>query len=401
LDSFYYGFVILFMVTVLSIQIGTSGWSYNDWIGPFYLKKSGKFSYYTGIFNTTEINSTFYKYPSSGMIWGLLRNSPPGFIFASKLPKLITHDKWLRKDKDVINDTRRFLELLRPLAERLGPILIQLRPKFTFDEHYESLEAYLEAIPKNYDWAVEFRHNSWLREESFELLSKNNVAYTIVDEPLLPPDTYITADFAYIRWHGHGTKLWYDYEYSEDQLDEWVPKIKEVTKQARRTYGYFNNHFRGNAVKNAIEMLDKMDQVSSVQKSILKKIIEFRAVDKYPNGVQSLDLYTLDEDDIGVADHLKKFTDLGRIARGEKIKNEELEVTSLGFKKIEAKIRNYYISIDMEHNFLKHDCDDWRKGLSQKRFCKHLVKLFLSIPPGVAAKILINIWNNKDLWVFE
>lgn len=389
------------MVTLLNIQIGTSGWSYNDWIGPIYLKKSGKFSFYSGIFNTTEINSTFYRYPSERMIWGILRYSPPGFIFSAKLPKLITHDKWLKKEEGVINDTRRFLELLRPLAEKLGPILIQLRPKFTFNDHYDSLEAYLESIPNNYEWAVEFRHNSWLRDETFELLSKNNIAYTIVDEPLLPPDTHITSDFAYIRWHGHGTNLWYDYEYSENQLDDWVPKIKEVTKQARRTYGYFNNHFRGNAVKNAIEMLEKIDQASSNQKSLLKKIIEYRGVDKHPTGVQPLDVYTVNEDEISVADHLKRFTDSMRISRGEKIKNKELELNSLDSEKIEASIRGYYINIDIGNNYLKHNCDDWRKGLSQKRFCKHIVKLFLTLPPGLATKILSNIWDNKDIWVFE
>jgi hypothetical protein len=148
-------------------------------------------------------------------------------------------------------------------------------------------------------------------------------------------------------------------------------------------------------------MLDKLDKVSSNQKSVLKKIIEYRRVDKQPAGVQPLDVYTVNEDEISVADHLTRFTDSKRISRGEKIKNKELELTSLDLEKIEASIRGYYISIDMENNYLNHNCDDWRKGLSQKRFCKHMVKLFLTLPPGLATKILSNIWDNKDIWVFE
>ena len=110
----------------MSLLIGTSGWSYKEWVGPFYEKKTGMFSHYTNFFHTAEINSTFYRYPSEGLIMGLMRNAPPGFVFAAKLPKLITHDKWLNLDEGVENDTHRFLALMRPLAERLGPILSML-----------------------------------------------------------------------------------------------------------------------------------------------------------------------------------------------------------------------------------------------------------------------------------
>ena len=163
---------------------------------------------------------------------GLSRNAPPGFVFATKLPKLVTHDKWLNLGKGVEDDTHRFLQLMQPLAERLGPILIQLRPKFNFEEHAGALEDYLDIIPNNYEWAVEFRNLSWLRDETYDILRKRNVAYTVVDEPLLPSSLQVTADFAYVRWHGHGTNLWYDYEYMKANWRNGYPKWRRSRQRS-------------------------------------------------------------------------------------------------------------------------------------------------------------------------
>jgi len=156
----------------VSLSIGTSGWWYDEWVGPFYKRKKGMFTRYAEVFATTEINSTFYRYPSSSMVRGWYRSSPPGFIFAAKLPRIITHEKWLRLEEGVGEDTARFLNLMQPLAEKMGPILIQLRPKFSYGEHAETLERYLETLPENYEWAVEFRNCSWLRPETWRLLRR-------------------------------------------------------------------------------------------------------------------------------------------------------------------------------------------------------------------------------------
>ena len=385
----------------MSLLLGTSGWSYDDWVGPFYTKKTGKFSQYAEIFHTVEINSTFYRYPSEGMIFGLKRNSPPGFLFASKLPGLITHDKWLDLSKGTEDDTYRFLNLMRPLAESLGPILIQLRPKFNFDEHMGNLENYLEVLPSNYEWAVEFRDKSWMVPETFKLLSQHNVAYTIVDEPLLPPEIHFTSDFSYIRWHGHGANLWYDYEYSVEQLADWVPKVEEIESKTRRTYGYFNNHFRANAVKNAIEFLDMIDMASPEQKIALDKIINHQETAGRPIGVQPITSFSSDEDDQSPSDYLSRFMDFKRLARAEKIKDSEIKFEYVGDDRIEASIRDYYITIDMKEHVIKHNCDDWRKGKSSKRMCKHLGRLFLTLSPGQAKDILTKIWEDLDSWFFE
>jgi uncharacterized protein YecE (DUF72 family) len=385
----------------MSLLIGTSGWSYKEWIGPFYERKTGMFSHYSKFFHTSEINSTFYRYPSEGLIMGLLRNSPPGFVFAAKLPKLITHDKWLSLGEGAEHDTHRFLSLMKPLAEHLGPILIQLRPKFNFEEHIGNLEDYLDIVPKNYEWAVEFRHKSWLKKETYDILSKYNMAYTVVDEPLLPPEVQITADFAYVRWHGHGARLWYDYEYSGDQLEVWAPKVQEITSKVRRTYGYFNNHFNANAVKNAVEMLELLGQVTPEQKLAHEKIIKYREEKKRPVGVQPLEAFSIADDKLSVADHLLHFTDARRIGRGEKINNSELVISLSSDDHLKGDLRDYYIDVNLNQKVIKHNCDDWRKGISRKRFCKHLVKFFLELPPGQALSVLSNIWDNIDGWSFE
>jgi uncharacterized protein YecE (DUF72 family) len=385
----------------MSLLIGTSGWSYKEWIGPFYEKKTGMFSHYSKFFHTVEINSTFYRYPSDGMIFGLIRNAPPGFIFAAKLPKIITHDKWLNMDSGVENDTHKFLRLMRPLAERLGPILVQLRPKFNFQDHCGNLEEYLDMIPKNFDWAVEFRNESWLRDETFDILRKYNVAYTVVDEPLLPPEVHTTADFAYIRWHGHGSQLWYDYEYKNDQLEYWKPKVEEITKQVRRTYGYFNNHFNANAVKNAVEILELLGQVTPDQRIVHEKITSHRVENARPKGVQPLMAFSVSDENLSVADHLLHFTDPGRIKRGEIIDRNQLVISKRSDEHLVGDVRNYYIDINLDTRVIKHNCDDWRKGRGKKRFCKHLVKFFFELPPGQATRVLSLIWKDIDGWSFE
>ncbi len=387
----------------MSLRIGTSGWYYDEWVGPFYERKKGMFTAYSKVFDTTEINSTFYRYPTPRMVEGWNRSSPDGFTFSVKLPQVITHEKWLSLEKDVEGDTGRFLNLLLPLytSGKLGPILIQLRPKFNFEEHAEALESYLEVLPEEYQWAVEFRHRSWMRDESYEILERYNVAYTIVDEPLLPPETHVTADFAYIRWHGHGSRPWYNYEYTPDQLESWLPKVEETTRKARKTYGYFNNHYSANAVKNAVEILEMLGSATQEQRGALKRIVEFRERGQRPAGVRPLEAFQVEEGGLSVADLMIRFTDTGRLSRAEKIKDSELTINANTGGRIQAEIRDYFIDVDVEGRILRHDCDDWRKGADRKRLCKHVAKLFLSIPPSQAESLLSDIWENKDGWRFE
>ena len=387
----------------MSLRIGTSGWYYDEWVGPFYDRKKGMFTAYTKVFDTTEVNSTFYRYPSPRMVEGWNRNSPEGFVFAVKLPQVITHKKWLSLDEDVEGDTGRFLNLLNPLyrSGKLGPILVQLRPKFNFDDHAGALESYLEVLPDEYQWAVEFRNRSWLNPETYSILERHNAAYTIVDEPLLPPDVHVTADFAYVRWHGHGTRPWYNYEYTPEELESWLPKVEETTRRAKKTYGYFNNHYSANAVKNAVEILSMLNRETPEQQEALKRIVEHRKQGSRPRGVQPLEAFKSTGEGLSVADRIASFTTTARISRAEQIGDDELTINANSGDRVQAEIRDYFIDIDAGARVLRHDCDDWRKGADQARLCKHIAKLLMALPPGQAERLLADMWENRDSWKFE
>ena len=391
------------MKTLNNLLFGTSGWSYKEWVGPFYEKSKKKLSYYTRFFQTTEINSTFYRYPSRSTVYGFYRTSPEGFKFSAKLPRLITHKKQLNPDLKVKNDLLRFLELMEPLraAQKLGAILIQLPPKFVFERDYENLVSFLELLPEDFEFAVEFRDHSWLRKETWKLLKENNVAYTIVDEPLLPPEIQVTADFVYIRWHGRGVRPWYNYHYSREELEEWVPRVKKVSKKVDKVYGYFNNHYHGYAAENCIEILEMLNAAKSEQTRVKEKIIQYNLKKRPLAYERKLEEYTLPFIELDLEDLLLKMTDKARLNRAKKIKDKELTIKKASYNRIKAEIRDYIIDIDLKERTLTHNCEDWRKGLGIRRICKHIGKLFLQLPSETSIPILQDIIRHKDRWRFR
>jgi uncharacterized protein YecE (DUF72 family) len=258
-----------------NILLGTSGWSYKEWIGAFYRKgEKSMMKAHAKVFKTAEINSTFYAYPSSSTVMGWTKYSPYNHVFCAKLPKLITHDKKLNIEEGVEEDLQRYCDLIRPLAlnGKLGCLLIQLPPKYSFD--LDHLERFFKILPTEIRFAVEFRNKSWINKETWPLLEKYNVAYCNVDEPLLPSDVHITTDFAYFRWHGHGRNPWFDYRYKKDELEAWIPKLKETSEQVKRVFGYFNNHFHGYAVENCLQVLEMLGMLTSEQEKAKNKVEE-------------------------------------------------------------------------------------------------------------------------------
>jgi len=373
------------------LLFGTSGWSYKEWVGPFYEDERGMFSYYARFFNTVEINSTFYRFPSKSTIYGLNRVSKQGFIFSAKLPRLITHEKKLNPKENVKKELMRFLELLEPLSSsgKLGCILIQLPPSFTYDRDLEKLEAFLEMIPDYYEFAIEFRNSSWMRDETWKILREHNVAYCVVDEPSLPPEVHITANFAYFRWHGRSRRPWYNYRYSEKELKEWVPKINEAGKRAEKIYGYFNNHFHCYAVENCIEFMQMLKIAKPEHEKIKRRIIDYNLFGN------------LDVPERNLRRLLLELTDLGRIQRGSRIKDEDLTIQESSDQNIKAKVKDYIVEFYPKEKILRHNCDDWRKGLEEKRLCKHVVKVLLSINPKRAQNLIQNMIENKRDWKFQ
>jgi uncharacterized protein YecE (DUF72 family) len=257
--------------------LGTSGWSYKEWVGPFYRNdEESKLRAYTEVFGTAEIDSTFYALPAKGLVMGWKMNTPEKFLFTAKLPKVITHEKMLDLSQGADQDLMRFVDLMAPLAgaNKLGCLLIQLPPSFSYD--LGRLEAFFKVMPKGLRFAAEFRNKSWMRDETWELLKAYNVAYVNVDEPLLPPEEHLTADFAYFRWHGHGKNVWFDYSYSKEELEPWVPKVKEATGKVKGVYGYFNNHFHGYAVENCLQVMEMLGVAGDAQRDAKEKIESYR-----------------------------------------------------------------------------------------------------------------------------
>ena len=258
-----------------NIFLGTCGWSYREWEGSFYTKKTKdhKLRSYGRVFSTVEIDSTFYRNPSKGTVIGWLKYSPSDFVFTAKLPKTITHDKMLGLKKEVQTDLTVFLDLMRPLqlGGKLACLLIQLPPKYAY--HPQNLEEFFQSLDTTFNYAVEFRNKTWLSPdtETFALLKKYDVAYTIVDEPLLPSEVHVTADIAYFRWHGHGKDVWFDYRYSPAELEPWVPKIKETAWKVKKVYGYFNNHYHGYAPENCLQLMERLGLLSEEQRKAKEK----------------------------------------------------------------------------------------------------------------------------------
>lgn len=388
----------------MAIWMGCSGWSYEEWVGPLYPEREKKFSYYSRIFNAVEIDSTFYRYPTEGMILGLARSSTKDFLFTAKFPKLITHDLKLEPGSKLWKGTERFIQLMRPLntARKIGALLLQLPPQFKFDK-FEKLAAFLEMLPTDIRYAVEFRHPSWLREETWALLRKHDVAYTIVDEPLLPPDIHITADFAYVRWHGHGSAPWFNYRYTDEQLKEWVPKLKEVQKKTKETYGMFNNHFHGYAPENCLKIMEMLGIATPQQVAVRRKITE------YIDGTQKVG-QTKPKIESSVGDAhpraeldrlLMALIDPTRLKRARDIPTEEITLDEVTNSIVRGHVKNYMILIDSNARSIEHDCDDWIKGLGEKRMCKHLGALFLALPSESAQRILQQLNFERNKWSFK
>jgi uncharacterized protein YecE (DUF72 family) len=387
------------MASLGNLFLGTSGWSYREWIGPFYTKEDkSMLRAYARVFRTAEIDSTFYRYPSKGMAMGWSRYTPEDFVFTAKLPKIITHEKKLDMKQEIDKDTERFLELMQPLtmSGKLGCVLIQLPPRFKYDP--ATLEAYFRALPSHVRFAVEFRHPSWMRQETWNLLERHNVAYTIVDEPLLPPEVHVTTDFAYFRLHGRGTAPWFDYRYSPEELEPWVPKIKESLGQVKKTYGYFNNHFHGYAVENCLQILEMFGKLTPEQAKARERVEAFRksAGDKNIK----LEAFFKPEEE-SFEQLLLSFLDRDRLKRTQEIADSELNIETSTENEIIAQVRNYRVNIDVEAKTIMHDCADWGKGISSKRFCKHVGRLFLALDKELAEKMLREMRDHKNKWRFQ
>ncbi|MBD3229035.1 MAG: DUF72 domain-containing protein [Candidatus Lokiarchaeota archaeon] len=261
------------------INLGCSGWSYEDWKGYFYDKNINSnlmLLFYSKVFNTVEINSTFYALPRSEKIaenW--YKKTPKNFIFSVKFPQQITH-KTLGKKRlsSELHYMTRFYKLIDPLKEKLGPILIQFPPKFGKD--LDLLEELISYLLDRYKYTMEFRNDSWiinkkLDSDTLKLLEKHDIAYCIVSEPgPIPSINVISTDFVYIRWHGLNNDHWYNYLYSDEEIKEEKKRVEKIkaNDDVKKIYGYFNNHLNGQAPANCRYLLQLLGKKTLDPKSI-------------------------------------------------------------------------------------------------------------------------------------
>jgi uncharacterized protein YecE (DUF72 family) len=250
------------------LLVGTSGYSYEDWVGALYPPGTAKNEYltlYAREFPAVELNFSYYTQPQPGTLERMVRATPEGFLFSIKAHGSLTHEP----AQDPTADIRRFREGITPLAEagRLAAVLFQFPYSFHYTpgsrRHLEALCGAFAELPK----AVEFRNAEWQRQSVYEGLRRWNAAFVNVDAPdlerLPPASEVVTADLAYVRFHGRNRANWwsgdnvtrYDYLYESRELEGWLPRIQGMLLRAKLLLAVFNNHSRGQAVRNARDLI--------------------------------------------------------------------------------------------------------------------------------------------------
>ena len=281
------------------VYVGTAGWSYEDWAGVVYPEPKERgfhpLGFLARFLDIVEINSTFYRTPPPAMAvsWVGRVRSFPDFLFAVKVHQVFTHDRetWTRKDAD---DFRLAIEPLRA-AGRLASLLFQFPWSFIGSPaHLDYLER-LFRLFEGHPMTVELRHATWDTPRTYELLRERRVCFCNIDQPVFPDSIKPTAvatlpDYSYVRLHGRNYKDWfrkdagrddrYNYLYSKNELEEWVERIKQLGRQSGRIYVITNNHYRGQAMANALQIKnmitrEKVDIPASLLKTypVLEEIV--------------------------------------------------------------------------------------------------------------------------------
>ena len=250
------------------IHLGTQGWNYDDWLGPFFPDGTRPVDFlavYSRAFSTVEVDSTFYGVPAPATFQSWYDRTPDNFVFSLKLPQEITHEQRLR---DSIGVSDQFYERARELKQKLGPVLVQLGPDFEPSE-LPALVDFVGKIPSDIRFTIEFRHRGWLTEGVVALLRDRNVGLTLVDGRWLPRKIMLglakrpTSDFIYIRWMGPNRNL---VDFSRVQvdrsreIDEWIAAISSVPSSVTDIYGYVANHFSGHSPSTAREIQYRVGQ---------------------------------------------------------------------------------------------------------------------------------------------
>ncbi|WP_234567797.1 DUF72 domain-containing protein [Rhodohalobacter sp. 614A] len=235
------------------IHIGTSGWNYDHWSGPFYpeeLPKDKWLEHYQGQFETVEVNNTFYNLPNPETVENWKNTVPDHFKFSAKASRYITHMKKLKEPQESLDN---MLNVFEAFGEKLGPVLFQLPPNWNFNE--ERLRNFTELLPDDVKTVFEFRDESWINDATFNILREKNAAFCIYDLAGYQSPMEVTADFVYVRLHGP-SDFKYQGKYNYDQLAWWTDRLHEWRYEDKDVYLYFDNDEQGFAPQNALELKD-------------------------------------------------------------------------------------------------------------------------------------------------
>jgi uncharacterized protein YecE (DUF72 family) len=250
-----------------NLRLGTCSWSTADWVGSVYESGTKSVDYiaqYAQRFNAVEIDSTFYATPRRSTVEGWADRTPETFVFASKVPQVITHEKFMEGCQ---GDLANFLDTMSLLGPRLGPILFQFpyfakRRGVTLDNFLERLTPFLDEIPKkDFQFAVEVRNKTWITDQLLDLLRHHAVPLALIDHPwmhrpaqLFRNDDIFTGPFLYVRWLGDRkgiekvTTTWRDHVVDrESDMAQWIPPIKRALDRQMNVFGFVNNHYSGHA----------------------------------------------------------------------------------------------------------------------------------------------------------
>jgi uncharacterized protein YecE (DUF72 family) len=233
-----------------AIRVGCSGWQYKHWRGDFYLGDlplKSWFEHYATVFDTVEINNSFYRLPEARTFAAWAERAPVRFVFAVKASRFLTHMKKLKDPEEPVN---RFFSRARALGRHLGPVLYQLPPGWKQD--LGRLEHFLHILPRDVRHVIEFREPSWYADAVFELLERHQVGLCVHDMPGSATGRLRIGPFVYVRFHGASGR--YNGSYADDQLESWASWLDSERAAGADVYAYFNNDVGGHAPRNAVAL---------------------------------------------------------------------------------------------------------------------------------------------------